>query len=190
MPERPSPEFTPRVLDLTGYIDMWAEKKTEDAVERVKSLDGLVAAIKNYETGKPRATLADYLNLVSLMSDADAYEDKQNRITLMTIHSAKGLEFPYVFMAGMEEGLFPHKRSIDTENIEEERRLCYVGMTRARKELYLMSAKQRAAGKETNTPAPSRFLKEIDPAFIRVKEPPPEGRAEDHIAKIRKLLGS
>jgi ATP-dependent DNA helicase UvrD/PcrA len=183
-------EFTHRVLDLTGYLDMWAEKKTEDGLDRIKSLDGLVAAIKNYETGNPRATLADYLNLVSLMSDADQYEDKCNRVTLMTIHSAKGLEFPYVFIAGMEEGLFPHKRSIDEETIEEERRLCYVGMTRARKELYLLSAKQRAAGKETNTQAPSRFLKEIDPAFIRVKEPPPEGKAEDHIAKIRKLLGS
>ncbi len=187
---RPLHEFTRRVLDLTGYLDMWAEKKTEDAAERIKGLDGLVAAIKNYEAGNPKATLADYLNLVSLMSDADSYEDKYNRVTLMTIHSAKGLEFPYVFMAGMEEGLFPHKRSIDGETVEEERRLCYVGMTRARKELYLLSAKQRASGKETNTAAPSRFLKEIDPAFIRVKEPPPEGRAEDHIAKIRKLLGS
>ncbi len=190
MPGMKLHEFTHRVLDLTGYLDMWAEKKTADALERIKGLDGLVAAIKNYETGNPRATLADYLNLVALMSDADSHDDRHNRITLMTIHSAKGLEFPYVFMAGMEEGLFPHKRSVDEDNIEEERRLCYVGMTRARRELYLLSARQRAAGKETNTLAPSRFLKEIDPAFIRLKEPPPDGKAEDHIAKIRKLLGS
>src|SRR3989304_1305013 len=97
-------EFASRVLDLTGYMDFWASKKTEEADVRVKNLDSLIPAIKNYETGHPKATLADYLNLVSIMSDADQYEDKQNRVTLMTMHSAKGLEFPVVFIAGMEEG--------------------------------------------------------------------------------------
>ncbi len=190
MNERSLHEFTARVLDLTGYTEMWAGKRTEDAEERVKNLESLVAAIKNYEESHPKAALSDYLNLVSLMSDVDGYEDKHNRVTLMTIHSAKGLEFPVVFMAGMEEGLFPHKRSMDEESLEEERRLCYVGMTRAKKELFLLSAKNRSSGKETNTQAPSRFIKEIDLAFLKHKEPAQEGRAEDHIAKIRKLFNS
>ena len=181
-------EFASRVLDLTGYMDFWSSKKTEEADIRVKNLDSLIAAIKNYETGHPKAALADYLNLVSIMSDADQYEDKQNRVTLMTMHSAKGLEFPVVFIAGMEEGLFPHKRSIDEETIEEERRLCYVGMTRARRLLFLLSAKNRTTGKETSLQLPSRFIAEIDPAFIKKKELVPAGTAKDHIESIRRLL--
>ncbi len=184
----PLHEFASRVLDLTGYMDFWASKRTEEAEVRVKNLDSLIAAIKNYETGHPKATLADYLNLVAIMSDADQYEDKQNRVTLMTMHSAKGLEFPVVFIAGMEEGLFPHKRSVDEETVEEERRLCYVGMTRARRLLFLLSAKNRSTGKETSLQLPSRFIAEIDPAFIKKKELVPAGTAKDHIESIRKML--
>ncbi|OGQ63449.1 MAG: hypothetical protein A3I81_05420 [Deltaproteobacteria bacterium RIFCSPLOWO2_02_FULL_55_12] len=186
--EMPLYEFASRVLDLTGYTDFWASKKTEEADIRVKNLDSLIAAIKKYETGHPKAVLADYLNLVSLMSDADQFEDKHNRVTMMTIHCAKGLEFPVVFMAGMEEGIFPHKRSIDEETVEEERRLCYVGMTRARKRLFLLSAKNRSSGKETSLQLPSRFISEIDPLFIKKKEFAPAGTARDHIESIRRLL--
>ena len=188
MPETPLHEFAARVLDITGYEDFWASKKTEEADVRVKNLQGLVASIKNYKTNHPRATLGDYLNLVSLMSDADQLEDKHNRVTLMTIHSAKGLEFPFVFMVGMEEGLFPHKRSIDDETVEEERRLCYVGMTRARRRLFLLSAKHRSAGKEVSSQLPSRFIAEIDQAFVAKKEYIPAGTAKDHIEAIRRLL--
>jgi len=104
------------------------------------------------------------------------------------MHSAKGLEFPVVFIAGMEEGLFPHKRSVDEETVEEERRLCYVGMTRARRLLFLLSAKNRSTGKETSLQLPSRFIAEIDPAFIKKKELVPAGTAKDHIESIRRML--
>ncbi|MBI5642995.1 MAG: UvrD-helicase domain-containing protein [Deltaproteobacteria bacterium] len=182
-------EFAARVLDLTGYMDLWHSKKTEDGLERVKNLDSLIAAIKNYEFNHPKATLADYLNLVSLMSDQDQYDEKHNRVTLMTIHSAKGLEFPVVFMVGMEEGLFPHKRSMEEDDsLEEERRLCYVGMTRARIRLFLLSAKNRSSGKEVNQQVPSRFIKEIDTAYIKKKEYNEAATVQSHIDKIRQLL--
>lgn len=183
-------EFTSRVLDLTGYMDFWASKKTEDADIRVRNMDSLIASIKNYETNHPGAAIEDYLNLISLMSDADHLDDRHNRVTCMTMHSAKGLEFPAVFMVGMEEGLFPHKRSIDEESIEEERRLCYVGMTRARKLLFLLRAKNRSTGKETSVQKQSRFISEIDPSFIKQKEQAPAGTARDHIESIRRLLNS
>ncbi|MBI1912421.1 MAG: UvrD-helicase domain-containing protein [Deltaproteobacteria bacterium] len=190
--EMPLHEFTSRMLDITGYSDFWEKKNTEDALERVKNLDGLVSAISNYVNNHPKAALSDYLNLVSLMSDADGYEEKHNRVTFMTIHSAKGLEFPIVFMVGMEEGLFPHKRCMeeDEDTLEEERRLCYVGMTRAKRQLFLVSAKNRSAGKETNQTVPSRFINEISADYIRRKDVAPQGTAQDHIERIRKLLGS
>ncbi|MBI5467579.1 MAG: UvrD-helicase domain-containing protein [Deltaproteobacteria bacterium] len=186
--ELPIHEFTSRVLIRTGYLAFWSAKKTEDADERLKNLDGLVASIKNYEDSHPKATIADYLNLVALMSDADGFNEKHNKVTLMTIHSAKGLEFPYVFLTGLEEGLFPHKRSIEEESVEEERRLCYVGMTRARRQLFLLSAKNRAAGKETNLQIRSRFIEEIDSEHLNKVELEPKGTAEEHMEKIRRLL--
>lgn len=181
-------EFTSRVLIRTGYLAFWSAKKTEDADERLKNLDGLVASIKNYETSHPKATITDYLNLVSLMSDSDGFDEKHNKVTLMTVHSAKGLEFQYVFLTGLEEGLFPHKRSIEEESVEEERRLCYVAMTRARRQLFLLSAKNRSAGKETNLQVRSRFIGEIDPQFLNISELVPKGTAEEHMEKIRRLL--
>ncbi len=188
--ELPIHEFTSRVLIRTGYLAFWSAKKTEDADERLKNLDGLVASMKNYEQGHPRSGIADYLNLVSLMSDADGFDAKHNKVTLMTIHSAKGLEFPYVFVAGLEEGLFPHKRSIEVDGIEEERRLCYVAMTRAQRQLFLLSAKNRSAGKETNLQVRSRFVGEIDPQYLSKVELEPKGTAEEHMEKIRRLLNS
>ncbi|MBW7956883.1 MAG: UvrD-helicase domain-containing protein [Deltaproteobacteria bacterium] len=188
MPGMPLHDFVGRVLDLTGYEDFWARKRTEEADVRVKNLQGLVASVKKYVEAHPKASLADYLNLVSLMSDADQVEDKHNRVTLMTIHSAKGLEFPVVFMVGMEEGLFPHKRSIDEETEEEERRLCYVGMTRARRLLFLTSAKHRTSGKETSSQLPSRFIAEIDAAFVTKKAYVPAERIREHMDAIRKIL--
>lgn len=181
-------EFVSNVLYVTGYMNFWEEKKTEDSEERLGNLEGLISAVKNYETSHPKSGLDDYLNLVSLMSDADHFDEKNNRVTFMTIHSAKGLEFPFVFLVGMEEGLFPHKRSIDESGIEEERRLCYVGMTRARRQLFLLSAKNRAAGKETSLQMPSRFIADIAPDFLKRKDLVPKGTAQDHIDAIRKLL--
>ncbi|MBI5587107.1 MAG: UvrD-helicase domain-containing protein [Deltaproteobacteria bacterium] len=188
--EMPIHEFTSRLLIRTGYLAFWDAKKTEDVDERLKNLDGLVASIKNYEVNHPRSTIADYLNLVALMSDADGFNEKHNKVTLMTIHSAKGLEFPYVFLTGLEEGLFPHKRSIEEETVEEERRLCYVGMTRAGRQLFLLSAKNRSSGKETNLQVRSRFIEEIDAEYLKKNELEPKGTAEEHMEKIRRLLNS
>ncbi len=188
MPGMALHDFAGRVLDITGYEDFWARKRTEDADVRVKNLQGLVASVRKYAETHPKATLADYLNLVSLMSDADQVDGRQDRVTLMTIHSAKGLEFPVVFMAGMEEGLFPHKRSVEEETVEEERRLCYVGMTRARRLLFLTSAKHRTSGKETALQLPSRFIAEIGPAFVTKKAYVPAERIREHMDAIRKIL--
>lgn len=187
--ERRPADIAERVLDLTGYMDFWWSKKTEDALTRAKNLDGLVDSIKKYETRYPKAGIAEYLSLVALMSDADDYKDNVDRITLMTIHAAKGLEFPVVFMVGMEEGLFPHERSTEDEDgIEEERRLCYVGMTRAKRRLFMSSTKTRSAGRETRRRITSRFIGEIDPAFLAVKVPKPPVSAEESIEAIRKML--
>ncbi len=187
--ERRPSDIAGRVLDLTGYMDFWAGKKTEDALTRAKNLDGLVESIKKYETRYPKAGVAEYLGLVALMSDADDYKENADCITLMTIHAAKGLEFPVVFMVGMEEGLFPHERSIgDEEGVEEERRLCYVGMTRAKRLLFMTSASTRSAGRETRARVPSRFIGEIDPEYLARRIPKPPAPAEQSIEAIRKML--
>lgn len=183
-------EIASSALYASGYMAFWEAKKTEDSEERLQNLEGLISAIKNFETSRPKADLADYLNLVALMSDADNYDEKNNRVTIMTIHSAKGLEFPFVFLVGMEEGLFPHKRSVDEGTLEEERRLCYVGMTRAKRLLFLLSAKNRSAGKETSLQIRSRFIDEIAPDFLRKKELCPKGTAEEHIQAIKKLFAA
>ena len=187
--ERRPADIAERVLDLTGYMDFWSSKKTEDALTRAKNLDGLVESIKKYETRYLKASIADYLSLVALMSDVDDYKENADCITLMTIHAAKGLEFPVVFMVGMEEGLFPHERSIDDEEgVEEERRLCYVGMTRAKRLLFMSSVKARSTGKEVCRRVPSRFIGEIDPEFLAIKKFKPPAPAEQSIEAIRKML--
>src|SRR3990170_5807863 len=126
-------ELALRLLEDAGYMMMWQEENTEEATERVENLFEFISAIKDFEAANPGAALSDFLDSVALISDIDNYEEKSDRLTLMTLHSAKGLEFKAVFLVGMEEGLFPHSRSADDpEQLEEERRLCYVGMTRAR----------------------------------------------------------
>ena len=166
------------------------KKRTEEAEERLKNLESLGRRDKkNYEKNHPKATIKEYLNLVALMSDSDGYDGKSNRVTLMSIHSAKGLEFPFVFIAGMEEGIFPHKRSMDEDSLEEERRLCYVAMTRARGVYSSCRPRTGARGKRPIA-AESRFIDEIDPAFIKRNDVVPAGTAQDHIETIRKLLGN
>jgi len=146
---------------------MWQEENSEEAQERVENLFEFISAIKDFETAYQSSSLADFLDHVALISDIDAYKEDSDRLTLMTLHSAKGLEFKVVFLSGMEEGLFPHSRSInDPDSLEEERRLCYVGMTRAREDLYLFSAKTRSVYGETRRQIRSRFIDEIAPEFI------------------------
>lgn len=167
-------ELTLRYLEDSGYMLMWQEERSEEAAERVENLFELVSAIKDFETANPGATVSDFLDQVALISDIDSYEEKSDKLTLMTLHSAKGLEFKVVFLAGMEEGLFPHSRSSeDPEELEEERRLCYVGMTRAMEELYLYSARSRTVYGETRYQQRSRFIDEIHPDHITELSPEP-----------------
>ena len=154
------------ILDRTGYRRMLQQEKTPEAETRLENLDELVnAAAEAAERGE---SISDFLDHAALVADADAF-DERAPVTLMTLHNAKGLEFPVVFLAGMELGLFPHSRSMDSEEaLEEERRLCYVGMTRARKRLILTWAqyRRRFGGGEQERSTPSWFLSEVPADLI------------------------
>jgi DNA helicase-2/ATP-dependent DNA helicase PcrA len=156
-----SAEFLQQVLDASGYIDMLEQRDTAEDNARAENLHELVTAVA--ESASDDQTLSDFLDRAALVSDADSFDEKA-AVTLMTLHSAKGLEFDHVFLTGLEEGVFPHSRSMDTpKEIEEERRLCYVGMTRAKETLTLTRAiYRRMWGDERVEGAePSRFLTEI-----------------------------
>ncbi len=161
-------ELTLRLLEDAGYVPALSEDGSDEAFGRMENIFEFVSAIKDFEKAVEDATLQDFLDHVSLTSDIDSYDEEAGRVTLMTLHAAKGLEFNVVFIAGLEEGLFPHSRSIDDpEQLEEERRLCYVGMTRAKKRLYLSSAQSRNIFGETRYQITSRFIDEIDGDAIK-----------------------
>ncbi len=166
-----------KVLDRTGYLSALREDRTEEAEGRVENLAELVSAAKEYELREPGATLGGFVDTLSLLSDADQAEGAADaRVMMMTLHSAKGLEFPVVFIAGLEEGLFPHSRSSEDEaELEEERRLCYVGMTRARRKLHLGSAGRRRWYGEFRPATPSRFIAEIPEELVERVEPAGSG---------------
>ncbi len=157
-----------RILDRTGYLDALRAERTEDAESRVENLAELVSAAKEYEVREAGGSVAGFVDRLSLLSDTDESEGAADaRVLLMTVHSAKGLEFPLVFIAGLEEGLFPHSRSSDDEaELEEERRLCYVGMTRAQKQLMLSSALRRRWYGEYRATTPSRFVTEVPAELV------------------------
>jgi DNA helicase-2/ATP-dependent DNA helicase PcrA len=137
-------------------------EKSMDAQSRVENVKEFFSVTEEFEKVSEDRSLRAFLEQVALISDIDTYEDGANAVTLMTLHSAKGLEFPVVFIVGLEEGLFPHQRSMgDPEELEEERRLCYVGMTRAKEELHLSHAHLRTFMGQTQRRERSRFLKEI-----------------------------
>jgi DNA helicase-2/ATP-dependent DNA helicase PcrA len=152
------------VLAQTGYLDWLGRESMEEAVSRRENVEELVNVVAQFEED-PRnedKTLAGFLDRVSLVSDVDDYDDKSNRVSLMTLHCAKGLEFPIVFLVGMEDGLFPHhRREEGGEDLEEERRLCYVGMTRAKERLYLTNTERRRVFGSERYNFPSRFIEEI-----------------------------
>lgn len=162
-------ELSLRLLEDSGYMGMYIDENTDEALGRIENLHEFISAIRDYEKTTDTPTLAEFLDQVSLISDVDSLEDKTNKVTLMTAHSAKGLEFDTVFMTGMEEGLFPHSRSMDSDlEIEEERRLCYVGMTRAKRVLMILSADTRRVYGEPKYQLQSRFIDEIDLEFINI----------------------
>lgn len=155
------------ILDETGYIQKLREEKTEEALGRIENLEEFITAAEEFDEKAEEKTLRSFLDQVALVSDLDENEDATDTITLMTLHSAKGLEFPVVFIIGMEEGLFPHSRTKeDPDGLEEERRLCYVGMTRARRKLYLLNARERRVFGREQVNSPSIFIAEIPRELI------------------------
>ncbi len=161
------PDLIRHILERTGYRRMLQQEKTPESETRLENLDELLnAATESAERGE---SISDFLDHAALVADADAYDEKAP-VTLMTLHNAKGLEFPVKFLSGMELGLFPHSRSMDSEAaLEEERRLCYVGMTRARKRLYLTWARfrRRFGGGEQERSTASWFLSEVPAHLVR-----------------------
>jgi ATP-dependent DNA helicase UvrD/PcrA len=157
-----------KVLDQSGYLKDLREERSEEAEGRVENLAELVSAAREYESRDPEPSLGGFVDQLSLLSDVDEESGSKNaRVLMMTMHSAKGLEFPVVVIAGLEEGLFPHSRSADDEaELEEERRLCYVGITRAERRLVLTSAARRRVYGDYQSTEPSRFLDEIPPELI------------------------
>jgi DNA helicase-2/ATP-dependent DNA helicase PcrA len=160
-------------LDRTGYLQSLRDERNEEAEGRIENLMELVSAAREYETRDEAPTLGGFVDRLSLLSEADEAEGAtEARVWLMSMHSAKGLEFPTVIVAGMEEGLFPHARSAeDEEEVEEERRLCYVCLTRARERLYLTGASRRRIFGDYQATEPSRFLDEIPADLVNRIEP-------------------
>lgn len=155
------------ILEETGYMEELYNEATTESISRIENLREFIGAAIEFEQRTSEARLEDFLTELALLSDVDDVEEKEQSIVLMTFHSAKGLEFPVVFLAGMDEGIFPHSRSLlDNEQIEEERRLCYVGITRAKRELYMTRAWQRSIYGNTSYYMASRFLNEIPPDYI------------------------
>ena len=155
-------ELIKKTLQLTGYTAALETENTIEAENRIENLDEFLTVAMEFEEESAESTLSDFLEGITLSSDLDGVEDTDNSVTLMTLHSAKGLEFPVVFLVGMEEGIFPGYKSIgEPQELEEERRLCYVGITRAKQQLYMTCAKQRTIFGSTSCNGVSRFLKEI-----------------------------
>jgi DNA helicase-2/ATP-dependent DNA helicase PcrA len=170
-------ELIDDILDATGYLRELEQDNEEDAQDRIGNINELVNKLVSYEENAEEPTLSGFLEEVALVSDIDNLEEGADHIVLMTLHSAKGLEFPYVYLCGMEEGIFPSYMSIYADNpneeIEEERRLCYVGITRAMKQLSLTAAKQRMLRGETQYNKPSRFVNEIPRYLIKMMSASP-----------------
>jgi superfamily I DNA/RNA helicase len=159
--DAPVAQVLDETLKETGYFEALEAERTIEAQGRIENLQELVEVAREYDAGNPDGTLADFLQSISLVADVDQLSDDEGLVTLMTLHNAKGLEFPIVFMIGMEDGVFPHSRALDEGGLEEERRLCYVGITRAQRDLYLTYARQRTLFGAREYGLRSRFLDEI-----------------------------
>ncbi len=154
-------DFVQRVMLDTGYVPMLRREDTIEAKTRLENLEEFMSVVAEYEKENEEPTLAGLLEEISLVADIDAYDEDQDAVVMMTIHSAKGLEFPVVFLAGMEESLFPSGRCESDEDMEEERRLCYVAITRAKKKLYMTNAETRTVYGKSTYNRESRFLREL-----------------------------
>ena len=175
-------EIVERTWERTGYLAELEAERTVEALGRVENIKELAGVAEDFQLLQPDATLPEFLERVALVSEQDDYSEETSRLTLMTMHNAKGLEFPVVFIVGMEDAVFPHHRALgDPDELEEERRLCYVAMTRARERLYLCSAWSRTLFGGQSANPPSRFLKEIPEHLI-------EDRASDRGGPSRRAV--
>jgi DNA helicase-2/ATP-dependent DNA helicase PcrA len=169
------------VIEETGYLDRLVAESTPESESRAENVRELITVTEEFDAHASEPGLTAFLEQMALVTDLDGFSAAPDRVTLMTLHTSKGLEFPVVFIIGAEEGLFPHERSLESpEAIEEERRLCYVGMTRAQRRLYLVHASRRHLFGRAQENPPSRFLAEI-PAhlFERRQDAFPPGRSDD-----------
>lgn len=179
-------ELLTNILEETGYIKELEAEDSEVAQGRIENIDELMNKIVAYEEEEEEPTLSGFLENVALISDIDSLNEAEDYVMLMTLHSAKGLEFPYVYMCGMEDGLFPSYMTIvndDPEEIEEERRLCYVGITRAKKKLTMTFAKSRMVRGSTQFNMISRFVREITPELFDLGAKPEKKKQESHIQR-------
>jgi DNA helicase II / ATP-dependent DNA helicase PcrA len=175
-------ELVEQVIDKTGYREMLQAEKTIEAQSRLENIDEFLSVTKVFEENNDDKSLVGFLTDLALVADIDQLDEKkeesQDAVTLMTLHSAKGLEFPVVFLLGLEEGVFPHSRSLmDDQEMEEERRLMYVGVTRAEQELYVTNAQMRTLFGRTNMNPVSRFISEIPAELLEDLKSAPKGRA-------------
>lgn len=173
-------------MNDTGYMPALVMEDTTESKTRIENLGEFISVItefeKNEETGN---TLGEFLENISLVSDIDGYDENEDSAVLMTIHSAKGLEFPIVFLSGLEEGLFPGMRSMESDDdIEEERRLCYVAITRAKEQLYITKTISRTIHGKTMPTTASRFFKEIPVEYLEDKT-----TLQPKVAKVMQDLG-
>jgi DNA helicase II / ATP-dependent DNA helicase PcrA len=170
--DAPPDEVIREVLDRSGYRRMLLDSTDPEDQERLANIEELITAAKQFAAEDTARTIGDFLENVTLASDVDSWNEKQDCVSVMTMHSAKGLEFPVVFLAGMEDGLFPHQRSVaDLAGLEEERRLCYVGATRAMRHLYITYAEQRRLYGVDAYGQPSRFISELPPDLVEEIRP-------------------
>ena len=179
-------ELIQRILEETGYKNELEDEGEVEAQSRLENIEELINKAASYEQESEEPSLGEFLEQVALVADIDRIDEREDRVTLMTLHSAKGLEFPKVYLTGMEDGLFPSSMSIfsdDPMDLEEERRLCYVGITRAKKELVLTSARQRMVNGDTRYCRPSRFLEEIPEEYLE------EDRMEPILGAGKEALG-
>jgi DNA helicase-2/ATP-dependent DNA helicase PcrA len=170
----PVADLLEAVLSQTGYVEALEAERTIEAQGRIENLEQLVQVGREFNAGAPEGedSLEVFLQQIALVADADSRSEDEGLVTLMTLHNAKGLEYPIVFIVGCEDGVFPHSRALDEGALEEERRLFYVGVTRAKRELYLTHARRRAVFGAQTYGLPSRFLDEIPAELLdRVQAP-------------------
>ena len=171
-PTDPPTRVVEDLVHRSGYLAALQKENTIEAQTRIENVNALINGVLSYELATPESTLSGYLEAVTLTADIDEMSDQNDVVTLMTLHSAKGLEFPIVFMVGLEEGFLPHQRSMESAaELEEERRLCYVGITRAQEQLYLTHAQERRTFGNFEYRIRSRFLDEIPPDLLELATP-------------------